>query len=312
MRLMMRYDLGQLVLFVFLLAMVACQPAVVATPKPAVTTAPVTLGLLLPETKNPYFVSIHEGAEEVAANLGARLAVNVADGDSERQVTAGRQMLERGVSALVIVPVDSAGVVPLVRLANEVGVPVLTIERRSNAGDVLTHISSDNVAGGNIAGDYLARAISGRGRVVELEGQPGTSTAQERSAGFAQALQAFPEVELLMREPADFEREQARAIFARILQDEPEIDAVFAHNDAMALGAMEAAQAVHRNDEIVFIGFDAISEAIDAIEAGDLRATVAQQPKEMGRLAVELAVDYVRRGIEPEPVTVVDLSLVTR
>lgn len=297
---------------VLVVVMAACQPAVVETPEPAVTSAPLTLGLLLPETKNPYFVSIHEGAEEAAARTGARLTVAVADGDPDRQLAQGRQMLERGVSALILVPVDSSAVVSLIELANEVEIPVLTIERRTTAGDVLTHISSDNVAGGNIAGDYLARAISGRGRVVELEGQPGTSAAQERSAGFAQALRTFPEVQLLASEAGNFEREEAREVFARILEENPEIDAVFAHNDVMVLGAVEAARAVRRDDEIVFIGFDAISEAIDAIEAGDLRATVAQQPKEMGRLAVELAVDYLRLGSEPAPVTVVDLSLVTR
>ncbi|MDT8307542.1 MAG: substrate-binding domain-containing protein [Anaerolineae bacterium] len=295
-----------------LVLMAACQAEVAETPEPAVTVAPVTVGLLLPETENPYFVSIREGAEEAAARTGARLVVDVAGGDADRQVTAGRQMLERGVSALAIVPVDAISVVPLIELANEVAIPVLTIERRATAGDVLTHISSDNVAGGNIAGDYLARAISGRGRVVELGGQPGTSAAQERSAGFEQALRTYPEVQLLASETGNFERAQAQAVFAYLLEEYPQIDAVFAHNDAMILGAIEAARAVRRDDEIVFIGFDAISEAIDAIEAGDLRATVAQQPKEMGRLAVELAVDYLRLGSQPEPETVVDLSLVTR
>lgn len=297
---------------VFVVVMAACRQAVVETPEPAVTAAPVTLGLLLPETKNSYFVSIHEGVEEAAARAGARLAVAVADGDADRQLAEGRQMLERGVSALILVPVDSSAVIPLIELANEAEIPVLTIERRATAGDVLTHIASDNVAGGNIAGDYLARAISGRGRVVELEGQPGSSAAQERSAGFEQALRTFPEVQLLASEAGNFEKEQAHAVFAQLLQEHPEIDAVFAHNDAMILGAIEAARAARRDDEIVFIGFDAISEAIDAIEAGDLRATVAQQPKEMGRLAVELAIDYLRLGTEPAPVTVVDLSLVTR
>jgi ribose transport system substrate-binding protein len=299
-------------LFYFIAALVACQPAPAATPEPTATVAPVTLGLLLPDTTNTHFVSIYEGAEEAAAQSGAQLVLSVADGDAARQVAAGLQLLERDVAALIIVPVDGVAVAELIELANESGVPVLTIERRAAAGEVLTHITSDDVAGGNIAGDYLARAISGRGRVVELEGQMGTSAAQERSRGFHDALQTFPEVELLASEAANFEREQARDAFARLLEEHRDIDAVFAHNDAMALGAIDAARAARRENRIVFIGFDAVSEAIDAIEEGVLRATVAQQPKEMGRLAVELAVAYLRDGAVPEPVTVVDLSLVTR
>jgi ribose transport system substrate-binding protein len=305
----------RLVLLIFMTALVACQPASEAAQEPAIpepAATAVTLGLLLPETANPYFVAMREGAEEMAASAGANLILFVADGNAEQQVAAGREMLGRGVAALILVPVNAATVSPLVRDANDVGVPVITIERRTVDGDVLTHISSDNVAGGNIAGDYLARAIGGRGLVVELEGLRGTSPAHERSAGFAAALQIFPEVELVARAPAAFDREQAEAVFAQLLEENPEIDAVFAHNDLMALGALEAAQAAQRDDEIVFVGFDAISEALDAIETGSLRATVAQQPREMGRLAVELAVDYVRHGIEPEPETLVDLSLVTR
>lgn len=295
-----------------IVVLAACQPVPAATPEPTATVVPVILGMLLPDTTNAHFVSIYEGAEEAAAQSGAQLVLSVADGDAARQVSAGRQLLERGVTALIIIPVDGAAVAEIVELANEIEIPVVTIERRAAAGEVLTHITSDNIAGGNIAGDYLARAISGRGRVVELEGQMGTSAAQERSRGFHDALQTFPEVELLASEAANFEREQARDTFARILEEHRDIDAVFAHNDAMALGAIDAARAARRENRIVFIGFDAISEAIDAVEEGVLRATVAQQPKEMGRLAVELAVGYLRDGTVPEQVTVVDLSLVTR
>ncbi len=300
------------ILILLLAALAACRAAPAATPEAAPEVAPLTFGLLLPETANPYFASIQQGAQEAAAAAGVQLQLNVADGDGPRQLEAGRQLLQRGVAALLVVPVDGVAIAELVALANEVNVPVLTIERRAAAGRVLTHIASDNVAGGSIAGDFLARAISGRGRVVELEGEPGASPTQERSQGFHQALLSFPEVELLASEPANFDRQQAQEAFARLLDEHPTINAVFAHNDVMILGALEAAQAAGRDHLIVFVGFDAIAEAVDAIEEGELRATVAQQPLEMGRLAVELAAAYVREGSAPQPATVVDLALVTR
>jgi ribose transport system substrate-binding protein len=300
------------VFFLCLALLAACRAAPAAVPEAATMVAPLTFGLLLPETANPYLASIQEGAEEAAAAARVQLLLNVADGDADRQLVAGRQLLERGVAALIIVPVDGVAITVVVALANESDVPVLTIERRAAAGRVLTHIASDNVAGGSIAGDFLARAISGRGRVVELEGEPGVSATQERSQGFHQALLTFPEVELLASAPANYDRGQARDAFARLLAEHRTIDAVFAHNDVMILGAIEAAQAARRENQIVFVGFDAIDEAVDAIEEGELRATVAQQPLEMGRLAVELAAAYLREGHTPQPDTVVDLSLVTR
>lgn len=308
----MRHWTRRIIILFFLPLLAACRQAPIVVPEPATAVAPLTFGLLLPETTNPYFTSILVGAEEAAAAARVQLLLNVADGDATRQVVAGRQLLERGVAALIVVPVDGVAVAEVVALANEIDVPVLTIERRAAAGRILTHIASDNVAGGSIAGDFLARSISGRGRVIELEGGPGVSAAQERSEGFHQALLTFPEVELLVSEPANFDRGQARDAFARLLAEHRSIDAVFAHNDLMILGAIEAAQAVRRDNQIVFVGFDAIDEAVDAFEEGELRATVAQQPLEMGRLAVELADAYLREGSAPQPETVVDLSLVTR
>jgi len=280
------------------------------TPTPPPEPATWTLGLCISTLDNPFFVSLQEGAEEAANRLGVTLIVRDAKDDTTTQNRQIQELIDQQVSALLINPVGGEAVVPAIEAANQAGIPVFTIDRSATGGTIVSHIASDNLAGGRMAGNYLAEILNEKGRVVELEGIAGTSAAQERGQAFNEAIAAYPNIGIVARQTANFDRAQAKAVFAQILAAQAEIDGVFAHNDEMILGAIEAAAEAGRSG-ITFIGFDAIDDAISALENGELTATIAQQPAEMGRLGVETAIKHLK-GDPVAAFVPVDLALVTK
>jgi ribose transport system substrate-binding protein len=201
--------------------------------------------------------------------------------------------------------------VPAVEAANKAGIPVFTVDRSASGGTVVAHIASDNVTGGKMAADYLATQLGKKGSVVELQGIAGTSAAQARGQGFNEAIAAYPDIKVIVQQSANFDRAEGKTVFAQILKDNPQIDGVFAHNDEMILGAIEAAKEANRTG-IQFVGFDAVDDAISAVESGDLSATVAQQPAEMGRIGVETALNYLNGDKNISSFIPVDLALITK
>ncbi len=270
----------------------------------------VTLGLSLSTLNNPFFVTLGDGAQEAADAAGVELVVVDAQDDPAQEATNIEDLIQQGVSAILVNPTDADAIVPSIQKANEASIPVFTIDRGAAGGEVVAHIASDNVAGGMLAGEFLCDAIGGEGKAVELEGIAGTSAARDRGQGFNDYLaSSCSGVEVIARQTANFNRAEGLTVFENILQAEPEIDAVFAHNDEMILGAIEAAKAAGRDGEIVFVGFDAVDDAVAAVDAGDLAATIAQQPAVMGQLGVETAAAFLG-GASVDDFTPVDLALV--
>ncbi len=312
----MRIRLLWLLLGILALIAGACAPTTPAAPGATATPAAaqpqeIVLGLSLSTLNNPFFVTLKEGAEKAAAQYGVRLIVVDAQDDPAKEAANIEDLIQKKVSALLINPTDTKAVVPSIQKANQAGIPVFTVDRAAEGGEIVSHIASDNVAGGRMAAEFLCKALNGKGKVVELEGIPGTSAARDRGKGFNDYLkEQCPGLEVIARQPADFNRAKGLQVFENILQAQPQIDGVFAHNDEMVLGAIQAAEAAGRTG-IIFVGFDAIDDAVKAVKDGKLAATVAQQPAEMGRLAVEMAVKYLR-GEKVEKFIPVPLSLVTK
>jgi ribose transport system substrate-binding protein len=271
----------------------------------------ITLGLALSTLNNPFFVTLRDGAQQEADAEGVTLIVADAQDDPAKQASQIEDLISKKVSAILLNPTDSNAVVPAVEKANAANIPVLTIDRSAAGGQVVSHIASDNVAGGKMAADFLCDAINGTGNVVELQGIAGTSAARDRGQGFDDEMAAkCPDAKIVVQRPADFDRAKGNSVFTDILTAQPDIAGVFAHNDEMVLGAIQAAEAANRTG-IVFVGFDAIDDAIQAIKDGKLAATIAQQPAEIGKLGVQTAVTYLNGG-QVEDFIPVPLSLVTK
>ena len=278
---------------------------------PLYAAAPQTVGLSISTLNNPFFVDLRDGAQAAAKKANVNLVVLDGQNDSAREASQIEDLIQKKVAVIAINPTDSDAIVPTIKKINAAKIPVITVDRGANGGDVLAHIASDNVAGGRIAADYVGKRLNGKGSVVMLEGIAGTSAARDRGKGFREGLKKYPGITLVAVQTADFDRAKGLTVMENILQAQKKIDAVFAQNDEMALGAIQAIEAAKRQKGMFVVGFDAIADALAAVKAGKMAATIAQQPKEMGRLAVEAAVKIINKQSVPK-FTPVPLKLVTK
>ncbi|WP_138160539.1 ribose ABC transporter substrate-binding protein RbsB [Peptoniphilus catoniae] len=267
-----------------------------------------TVGFVISTQTNPFFVTLKEGAEKKAKELGVELIVLDSQDDSAKAASNMEDLITRGVDLIIVNPTDSDAIVPSVEAANEAGIPVITVDRVSNGGEVVTSVASDNVAGGKMAGQFIIDKLGGKGKVVELEGISGANSAIERGQGFNEAIEGS-DIEVVAKQTADYDRVKGLEVMENILQSQAEIDAVFAHNDEMALGALEAIKASGR--DMIVVGFDATDDAVASVEAGELAATIAQQPGLMGEKAIEAAISVIN-GETVESSIPVDLQLVEK
>lgn len=256
----------------------------------ATTNDTLTIGLSISTLNNPFFVTLSEGAQAKADELGAKLTVADAQDNASKQTSDVEDLIQQGVDLLLINPVDSAAVASAVEAANAAGIPVITVDRTSEGGEVVSHIASDNTAGGELAGEYLAELVGKGAKIVELEGVAGSSAARDRGDGFNKAIDG--QLKVVAKLTANFNRAEGLTVMENILQANPNVVGVFAHNDEMALGAVEAIAATGK--DIKVIGFDATDDAQAAVKAGTLAATVAQKPEEIGSKAIETAILYLK------------------
>ena len=265
------------------------------------------IGLVVSTQDNPFFVTLKEGAEKKAKELGHELIVLDSQNTPSKELSNIEDLMVKGIDVLLVNPTDSDAVVAAVKEANRSKVPVITLDRGANGGKVVAHVASDNVAGGKMAGEYVLKSLNGKGKVVELEGIPGTTAARDRGKGFNEAINV--KLTVVAKQAADFDRTKGLTVTENILQAQPEVNAIFAHNDEMALGAIKALEASGRKNVMV-VGFDATDDAVKAVKDGKMAATVAQKPFEIGAKGIEIADKVAKKETVPTYVPV-ELELVT-
>lgn len=266
-----------------------------------------SIGLSVSTLNNPFFVSLAEGAEEAAEKNGVKLAVADAGDDSAKQQSDIEDLISRNVSVLIVNPVDSDAVAPAVQNAISQGIKVISVDRVVNGVDVDCQIASDNVAGAKMATEYLVELIGEGAKVAELQGVPGASATIDRGAGFHEAADAA--LNVVASQSANFDRAEGMTVMENVLQSDSAILGVFAHNDEMALGALQAIAATGKDIKVV--GFDATDDAMREVEAGRMAATVAQKPELMGETAIETAMKLID-GEEVEKSLPVAVELITK
>lgn len=296
----------------WLLALTMVLMAACSTEQPGSTSETETkdgdyeIGLSISTLNNPFFVALKEGAEEQANEMDATLTVADAQNDAAKQVNDVEDMIQKGMDLILINPTDSEAVGAAVQAANDAGIPVITVDRNAETGEVVAHVASDNVAGGQLAGDYMVELVGEGQKVVELEGIPGASATRDRGQGFNEAIDG--KLEVVAKQSANFDRAEGLTVMENILQDNKDIVAVFAHNDEMALGAVQALEAAGMSD-VKVIGFDATDDAVKAVEGETMAATVAQKPAEIGKLGVEAAINHLKGETVEENIPV-ELELI--
>ena len=244
------------------------------------------IGFSVSTLNNPFFVTLTEGARKAATENNVELVVVDAGDDAAKQTSDIEDLVSRNVSVLIVNPVDSDAVAPAVKSAMSQGIKVIAVDRGVNGVDVDCQIASDNVAGARMATEYLMELVGEGAKVAELQGVPGASATIDRGAGFHQV--ADQSLQVAASQTANFNRAEGMTVMENILQSDGTIKGVFAHNDEMALGAVEAVAASGKDIKIV--GFDATDDAQKAVKDGKMAATVAQKPDKMGETAIGTAV----------------------
>lgn len=244
------------------------------------------IGFSVSTLNNPFFVTLTEGAKKAASEKNVELVVVDAGDDAAKQTSDIEDLVSRNVGVLIVNPVDSDAVAPAVKSAMSQGIKVIAVDRGVNGVDVDCQIASDNVAGARMATEYLMELVGEGAKVAELQGVPGASATIDRGEGFHQV--ADKSLKVAASQTADFNRAEGMTVMENILQSDGAIKGVFAHNDEMALGAVEAVAASGKDIKIV--GFDATDDAQKAVKDGKMAATVAQKPDKMGETAIETAV----------------------
>ncbi|MGH4051279.1 MAG: ribose ABC transporter substrate-binding protein RbsB [Clostridium sp.] len=267
------------------------------------------IGMVVSTLNNPFFVSMKEGAEKKAKELGYEIVVLDSQNDASKERSNVEDLVQQGIVDLIINPTDSDAVINSITFANDSNIKVITVDRKANGGEVACHVASDNIKGGEMAAQFILDKLNGKGNLVELQGIPGASATRDRGQGFHNIVDNKDGVKVVASQAADFDRQKGLNVTQNIIQATPTFDAIFAHNDEMALGAIKAAKSA--NKDVIIVGFDGNDEAKKAVESGNLSATIAQKPALMGSTAVENAIK-IAKGEAVEKEVPVELELVKK
>jgi len=269
-----------------------------------------TIGVSLLTRNHIFYKDLEDGLKEGAAKYKFELVITSADFDLGKQLSQIEDFVTQKVDAIIICPVDSKGVGPGIKKANEAMIPVFTADIGAQEGEVVSHIASDNVAGGRLAGEYMGKLLGGKGNIAIIN-QPAVSSVLDRVQGFREGIAKYPNIKIVADVNGQSVRDKALQATADVLQAQPLLDGIFGINDDSALGALDAVQQFNRNN-IAIIGYDATPPARDAImKESALKADVIQYPKKIGTTTVE-SIQKHFNGISVPRVIPVEVGIIDR
>lgn len=268
------------------------------------------IGVTLLTREHVFYKDLEAGLKDAADKAGYQLIITSGDFDLAKQQSQIENFIVQRVDAIIVCPADSKGIGPAIEQANQANIPVFTADIAAQGGQVISHIASDNIAGGRLAADFVAKALNGQGQ-VGIIGQQEVQSGLDRETGFKEQMQQkYPGIKIVSVLNGGGVRDKALKAADDMLQGNPALRGIFGINDDSALGALSAAEERGRND-LVIVGYDAIPEAVKAIERGsDLKADVAQQPRDIGAKTIEAIKLHFDGGQVPKnisvPVRIVD------
>jgi len=272
----------------------------------------VVVGFAVSTLANPFFVTMKDAADIKAKELGIELLTLDAQDSSETQAKQIEDFITKKVDVIIINPVDSDAIGTSVIAANNANIPVITVTRPSNSGKVVQHLDIDNKQAGELDAEQLIKDLGGKGKVAVLEGIAGAPSSVDRQAGFVNKLKSDASgIQVVTSLTANYSREEGATVTEDILQSNPELNAIYAHNDEMALGAVRSVIAAGRLDKIKIYGVDATADAITAVKEGKMAATVMQQPDKQINTALE-SVLKILKGETVEKLVNIPLKLITK
>lgn len=277
------------------------------------SNAPKKMAIIISTLNNPWFVFLADNAAAKAKELGYETKIFDSQNNTALESDHFENALVSGYSAILFNPTDADGSVVNVRKAKAAGVPVFCMDREINANDAATsQILSDSYSGCVELAKFFVKQTNKKGKYVELLGLVGDNNTWARSQGFHSVVDNYPSLKMVAQQSADFDRNKAMEVMESIMQANPNIDAVFCGNDAMAMGAYQALAAAGKADKVKVFGFDGADDVISAIKDGKIAATGMQFPKVMAQTAAIYADEYLKGKKEFAQKLPVAVELVTK
>ncbi|PKA45139.1 sugar ABC transporter substrate-binding protein [Rhizobium sullae] len=270
------------------------------------------LGLAVANLQANFFNQIKQSVEDEAKKRGIEVVTVDAKGDGPTQVNQIQDLLTQNIDALIYIPAGAAAATVPVKLAKNAGVPVVNVDRNADGAPGDTFLATDSVASAKAVCDYILKQAGGKGKMVIIHGQKGTTPEVDRSKGCAESLKANPDVTVVAEQYSNiWSQDEGFQIMQNMLQANPDVSIVFAQADALALGAAQAIKVANPSQKIVVGGFDGDTAALEALSKGVFDVTATQQTQKMGRDAVENAAKLVA-GEKIPPVQLMDATLTTK
>jgi inositol transport system substrate-binding protein len=271
------------------------------------------VGVLIMDFSNQFQVYMMDGMKEAAAKYpDIEFSFQDAKADSNTQMSQMENMVAEGVDAVILLPVDVQAAEPMADKAVEANIPIINVNcALLNQEKVVTYVGSDSVESGRILMSHMAELLGGKGDVAILEGTQGHEPQINRQEGIEEVLAKYPDIKVVADQSADWQRDKAMAVAESWFQSTLDINAIVAHNDEMAIGALLAAKDAGKAGDVLIAGIDATPEALDYVEKGELAFTVFQDAKAQGRGAVDAAVK-VLNGEPVEKEIIIPYELVTK
>ena len=262
-----------------------------------------TVGVTLLTEEHPFYRELKAAFIEQCKVRNMKPTILSCNMDLPTQTTQVENFITERVDAMVVCPAESAGIAGAIRKANDAKIPVFTADIAAQGGEIVSHIASDNVAGGKLAGEYLAKLLKGKGEIA-IVNHPVVQSVQDRVKGFKEAIAKYPGIKIVDDQAAEGRRDVAVTVTENILQKHPKLDGIFAINDNTALGALAAIDQSGRKN-IVMVGYDGDPEARQKIAAGTaLKADAVQYPREIGKATANAVADYLEGKKVPASIPV--------
>ncbi|MBE7558651.1 substrate-binding domain-containing protein [bacterium] len=242
-------------------------------------------------TRDKFYTDLETGFKTEAAARGYELRVVSGEKDPNKQADQVDDFLTQKVDAIVICPCDTKSIVPSVEKANAAGIPVFTADIAAGGGKVVCHVASDNLAGGQKAGEAMVEALGGKGKIIILS-HPNVTSVRDRVKGFKQVVARHPEMEILQEVPSEGDREKSQRAMEDMLQKDQQIDGVFGINDSCAIGALLSVRAAGKVGQIKIVGYDGIPEARELIKKNEIYDSTIQFPDKIGKATIGAIADY--------------------
>lgn len=271
----------------------------------AAESGEIKLAIILKTLANDHWVAMKEGALAEGKKLGVTVDVFAvaSEGDIQQQLQLFETALEKDYQGISISPITPLNLVTAVVKANKRGIPVINVDEGINlkalkdaGGSVAAFIRTDNFSIGEQAADFIASKIPGGGEVVIIEGMAGNTSGDDRRDGFKSKIETYPEFKLVASQPGDWDRIKALDVATNMINRYSNLKAIYCANDTMALGAVQAVKNAKKTEEIIVVGTDGIPEAVKSVKAGEMAATIAQDPYNMGTIAVAILVDIIKEN----------------